>query len=169
VSDFHRCDAFSEGPAAILSGGSRGGQPRFALRRPPRMASADGWRGKRRVSPAGQGFLQIYAFSDRGKLTKISCCCGHPKAAPGSRHGQDARVLRRRRNALLHRETIGISFRDKGSATAFLLSLSLEYRAADRRKAAGRMLELACTSAEAESLVARAFKVALETNDRLIE
>jgi hypothetical protein len=31
------------------------------------------------------------------------------------------------------------------------------------------MLELACTGAEAESLAAQAFKVALEANDWLIE
>jgi hypothetical protein len=37
-------------------------------------------------SPAGQGFLQINAFSGRGNLTKISCCFGHPTIGLGSRH-----------------------------------------------------------------------------------
>jgi hypothetical protein len=54
------------------------------------------------------------------------------------------------------------------SATAFLLSLGPEHRAADHWKAAARMLELASTSAEAENLAAQAFRAALETNDWLI-
>jgi hypothetical protein len=54
------------------------------------------------------------------------------------------------------------------SATAYLLGLSPEHRAADHWKAAERMLELASTSAEAENLAAQAFRVALETNGWLI-
>ena len=50
-----------------------------------------------------------------------------------------------------------------------MLHLRLEYRAAGHWKVAERMLELACTGAEAESLVAHAFKVAPETNDWLVE
>jgi hypothetical protein len=54
------------------------------------------------------------------------------------------------------------------SATAYLLSLGPEYRAADHWKAAERMLELASAGAEAESLAAQAFKAALEANGLLI-
>jgi hypothetical protein len=54
------------------------------------------------------------------------------------------------------------------SATAFLLSLDPQHRAADHWKAVERMLELASTSTEAENLAAQAFRDALETNDWLI-
>ena len=53
-------------------------------------------------------------------------------------------------------------------AMAFLRSLDPEYRHTYHWKVAERMLEVAWTNAEAESLAAQTFKIALETDNLLI-
>jgi hypothetical protein len=54
------------------------------------------------------------------------------------------------------------------SATAFLRALGPPYRTTYHWKVAERMLEYAWMSTEAEEMAARAFQVALETDDMLI-
>jgi hypothetical protein len=57
---------------------------------------------------------------------------------------------------------------DSRSAAAFLRALGPPYRTTYHWKVAERMLEHAWTSTEAEDLAAKAFQIALETDDLLI-
>jgi hypothetical protein len=55
------------------------------------------------------------------------------------------------------------------TAMAFVRALGPSYRTMYHWKVAERMLEVAWTSAEAESMAAQAFKIALEADDLLID
>jgi hypothetical protein len=57
---------------------------------------------------------------------------------------------------------------DPRSATAFLRALGPPHRTTYHWKVAERMLEYAWTSTEAEDMAAKAFQIALETDDLLI-